>query len=341
MGKPAIVTLFFLTAAVGMAAQGKHGKHKWPRADEISTASLISEAGPSFMIRQKELGRETKVILYGDQRFTDPRNTRVTNPTVRKWIVAKIAEENPDAVLMNGDVPYSGDNRNDYAVFKTETAIWREKHLRVFPALGNHEFHGNPQQALEHWWSAFPELRGRRWYSVQLGDAIYVIVADSDASLLAGSEQLQWLNEQLRHLPESTKFVFIDLHHPPVADIQTRVNVSHNPRPNEIELRDDLDELAPKVRAKIIVCAGHIHNYERFERNGVTYLVEGGGGASPVIVERKPGDLYQDSEYPNYGFVEFDLDGKVMKGSMYRLADAAGATPQWQIKDRFEVAAGN
>jgi hypothetical protein len=28
------------------------------------------------------------------------------------------------------------------------------------------------------------------------------------------------------------------MHHPPVADIQTRLHVDHNPRPNEIALRD-------------------------------------------------------------------------------------------------------
>jgi acid phosphatase type 7 len=159
--------------------------------------------------------------------------------------VQKIAEEHPDAILMNGDVPYSGDVVDDYNVFKTETEKWRTDHLRVYPALGNHEFHGDPQEALEHWWNAFPQMRDRRWYSVQLGKEIYTIALDSDASLKKGSDQLNWLNAQLTNLPRSTRFVFISLHHPPVADFQTRINVSHNPRPNEIELRDDLEELAP------------------------------------------------------------------------------------------------
>ncbi len=164
----------------------------------------------------------------------------MTNPKVRRLLVQKIAEEHPDAILMNGDVPYSGDVVDDYNVFKTETEIWRNDHLRVYPALGNHEFHGDPQEALEHWWNAFPQMRGRRWYSVQLGKKIYTIALDSDTSLKRGSDQLNWLNAQLTNLPGSTRFVFISLHHPPVADFQTTINVSHNPRPNEIELRADL-----------------------------------------------------------------------------------------------------
>jgi hypothetical protein len=278
-----------------------------------------------------------RVITYGDQRFTDQNNTEVTNPVVRRWLVQKIAEEHPSAVLMNGDVPYSGDNPNDYAVYHEETKIWRDEQLRVYPALGNHEFHGDPHEALEHWWTAFPEMRNRRWYSVELGKYIYTIALDTDASLAEGSEERNWLRHQLTHLPRRTRFVLISLHHPPVADFQTRINVSHNPRPNEIGLRDFLESTAPHIKAKIIVIAGHIHNYERFSRSGVVYLVSGGGAAKPVPVERAPDDLYQDNGFPNYHFVEFTLNEDGVEGRMYRLTDPTASTPSWELKDTFQI----
>ena len=334
-----LIILSALLISVFLRAQDEEGKRKGPGPEDLPTYSPISKPGPSFVVSQAEIQKQTKVIVYGDQRFTDPSNTKVTNPKVRRLLVQKIAEEHPDAILMNGDVPYSGDMVDDYNVFKTETEIWRNDHLRVYPALGNHEFHGDPQKALEHWWNAFPQMRGRRWYSVQLGKEIYTIALDSDTSLKRGSDQLNWLNAQLTNLPGSTRFVFISLHHPPVADFQTRINVSHNPRPNEIELRDDLEELAPRVKAKIILSAGHIHNYERFSRSGVIYLVSGGGAASPVTVERTPEDLYQDNRFPNYHFVEFVLNGDSLMGKMYRLADADAETPTWEVKDTFEVQA--
>jgi hypothetical protein len=331
--------LFVLIACNFLPAQEKEAKRKGPGPEDISTDSLISKPGPSFRVPQAEVGSHTKVIVFGDQRFTDPENTKVTNPKVRRLLVQKIAEEHPDAILMNGDVPYSGDVVNDYIVYKSETEIWRQEHLHVYPALGNHEFHGDPQQALEHWWSAFPEMRDRRWYSVELGKDVYTIALDSDTSLAKGSNQLNWLNAQLTGLPKTTRFVFISLHHPPVADFQTRINVSHNPRPNEITLRDDLEALAPQIKARIIVSAGHIHNYERFSRNGVTYLVSGGGAASPVEVERAPDDLYQDKAFPNYHFVEFVSNGNTLEGKMYRLADAKAETPTWELKDSFSIQA--
>ncbi|HEX7159027.1 MAG TPA: metallophosphoesterase [Edaphobacter sp.] len=314
-------------------------KPKTAGPEDLPNSSLISQPGPSFRVAQTELGKDVKVIVYGDQRFTDPANTKVTNPKVRRLLVQKIAEEHPNAVLMDGDVPYSGDVVNDYEVYKTETKIWRDEHLGVYPALGNHEFHGDPQQALEHWWSAFPELRDRRWYSVELGKSIYTIALDSDTYLTKGSQQLNWLNEQLLNLPKTTLFVFINLHHPPVADFQNRINVSHNPRPNEIALRDELEALAPRIKARIIVSAGHIHNYERFSQGGVTFLVSGGGAASPVEVERTPDDLYQDNAFPNYHFVEFSLKGKTLEGRMFRLADPNADNPSWELKDSFSIEA--
>ena len=330
---------FALLLSVSLHAQEEEKKRKGPGPEDLPTSSLISKPGPSFRVPQAEVEKESKVIVYGDQRFTDPANTRVTSPKARRLLVQKIAEEHPDAILMNGDVFYSGDVVNDYIVFQTEMEIWRREHLHVYPALGNHEFHGDPQEALEHWWNAFPEMRDRRWYSVELGKAIYTIALDSDTSLRKGSDQLNWLNAQLMNLPKTTRFVFISLHHPPVADFQTRINVSHNPRPNEIELRDDLEALAPQIKAKIILTAGHIHNYERFSRSGVTYLVSGGGAASPVQVERKPEDLYQDNGFPNYHFVEFVLNGNKVTGKMYRLADVDAETPTWEVKDTFEIEA--
>jgi hypothetical protein len=40
------------------------------------------------------------------------------------------------------------------------------------------------------------------------------------------------------------------------------------------------------------VSAGHIHNYERLERDGVVYLVSGGGGAAPYEIDRTAARRY-------------------------------------------------
>jgi calcineurin-like phosphoesterase family protein len=298
-----------------------------------------SPGGATFSVDEGDLHKPATLIAYGDMRFTDPANREATNPDARQALVARIAQEKPDAILMNGDVPWHGGEKGDYAVYQTETAAWRAGHLRVYPALGNHEFSRcEVAQCLENWWSAFPELRDRRWYSVGLGRQLYAIALDSDTSLLPGSDQRQWLEAQISSLPASVRFVLITMHHPPVADIQKNFNVDHNPRPNEISLADYLKTAAATSRAKFLVSAGHIHNYERAVQDDVVYLVAGGGGAHPYPVERTPSDLYQDTGFPNFHYVKFVLEGDTLKGTMYRL-DLDAATPAWQEKDTFQVRA--
>jgi hypothetical protein len=247
--------------------------------------------------------------------------------------------EKPDVVLLSGDVPWHGNQGGDYDEYRLETRIWRDAHLNIYPALGNHELTGknDMQLCLDNWWKAFPELQGRRWYSVQLGSSVYVLNLDSNSSLLPGSEQIGWIQTQLAGLPSKVRFVFFNLHHPPVVDFQENGDDSHNGRPNESTLAEFLAKAPEKSRVRFIVAAGHIHNYERFFQDGIVYLVSGGGGADPRPIVRGPADLYQDPGFPNYHYVRFVQDGKNLSATMIRVADPDAASPTWQEKDHFEV----
>ncbi len=306
-------------------------------AGTLPTSQLISEPGAAFRIADADLSATPSVIAYGDTRFTDPANVRSTNPKVRRWLVAKIAAEKPAAIVINGDLPLAGDVTNDYAVYQSETQIWRDNHIRVFHTLGNHEFHGDPQQSLENWWNAFPEMRNRRWYAAQVGSRIYVMALDSDTSLAPGSDQGRWIRQQLSALPSTVDFLLVTMHHPPVADVQTHITVEHNPRPNEMALRDLFSEMAPKMHARILVSAGHIHNYERNIVNDVTYLVSGGGGAVPYYVERTKDDQYQSLMFPNYHYVKMTLLKDRLHAEMVRVSDPEADEPSFQVKDRFDL----
>ncbi|HUJ31143.1 MAG TPA: metallophosphoesterase [Candidatus Acidoferrum sp.] len=308
----------------------------WPRNPHVRAPGTDAPPAPTFTISQADLREPLTVIAYGDMRFTDPSNTTATNPTARQALAKRIAEEMPDAILLNGDVPWHGGDQDDYVVYRDETQAWRDAHLRVFPALGNHEFADcEAPQCLANWWAAFPKLKGLRWYSVLLGKRICVIALDSNDSLLPGSEQRHWLESQVASLPAEVQFVLITMHHPPVADIQTRFEVNHNPRPNEIALAEYLRTAAASSKVRFVVIAGHIHNYERFLQDGVVYLVSGGGGAKPYPVDRTPPDLYQDPGFPNYHYVKFVLESGVLSGSTYRFS-VSGA-PAWQAVDAFQV----
>jgi 3',5'-cyclic AMP phosphodiesterase CpdA len=327
-----------LFLAVGIVAC-----HPGPAQEQATVASL-SQPGPTFTVPASEIPKHWTVIGYGDTRFTDPTDTKDTNPIVRRWLVNQIAAEHPDALLISGDLPYKGAVSNDYAVFKTETEIWRTSHLRVYPALGNHELNGGEAVGLGNWWAAFPELNQRRWYSVSFGNAWFLNI-DSNAPLTAGSQQQAWIADQLKSLPKAVQFVFITMHHPVVGD--DGPGNSHNVRPNEAALGELLSTIAPTLRARITVICGHVHNYERFQKDGVTYLVAGGGAARPYKVDRNAQDLFKTSDEVNYHYITFRFDGKTVHAEMHRLANPDGAGPDtaraettkpgWEVKDSFEI----
>jgi acid phosphatase type 7 len=301
-------------------------------------AAGSARAAPTFSVPDSSLSDPLVLIAYGDIRFTQPGETGASSPKARRALVAKIAAENPAAIFINGDLPWHGITE-DYEVYRTETHVWRDKALKVYPALGNHEFAACFQSScLDHWWTAFPQLRGLRWYSVAIGSKVLGIALDSVTSLMPGSEQRAWLESQLASLDSAVRLVLIVIHHPPVADLQTVKLVDHNARPNEQALAAYLTGAAAHSTARFIVSAGHIHNYERLAEGGVTYLVSGGGGATPYEIDRPPEDLYRGAEFPNYHYMRFELHGTALSGEMIRLEDPAAANPaHWQVKDRFEV----
>lgn len=324
-----IVTYFLLYLAIAFAG--------WPAVSQVQTAA--GDRQPLFRIADSQLSPSPVVISYGDMRFTDPQETAATNPKVRRWLVDAIAKEKPDALLLGGDVVWHGQVANDYAEYELETAPWRAAHIFISATLGNHELNGDDQEkCLQNWWNAFTKLRGKRWYSVQLGSKLFVLNLDSNSSLLPGSEQAKWLGEQLASLLPSVKFVFLNLHHPPIADPLPDPKEDVSPRPNEIALAEFLKTSARQKQARIIVNAAHVHNYERFLQDGVVYLVSGGGGAKPSAPPpRGSADLYQERSDPNYHYVKFVLHEDTIEAQMIRVADPLAETPRWEVKDRFQV----
>ncbi|MBV9344905.1 MAG: metallophosphoesterase [Gammaproteobacteria bacterium] len=304
----------------------------------LSTAAA-AQTGPLLRLDPAP-SEPLRFIAYGDMRFTDPAETEHTNPNARQALVRQIAAEKPAVVLLNGDVPWYGGSKGDYAEFALETAVWREQGIAAYPALGNHEFKDCEEaDCLENWWAAFPKVARQRWYALEITPRLRAIALDSNAALVRGSPQRAWLERQMHELPASVDFLFVFLHHPPTADLQ-REHTDHNPRPNERSLGAYLRQLAPSLHARLIVCAGHIHNYERRREGGIVYLVSGGGGAHPVPVVRARGDLYHGPGFPNYHYLRFTLAGATLRGEMMRLADYDAPLPQdWRLEDTFEITA--
>jgi tartrate-resistant acid phosphatase type 5 len=135
---------------------------------------------------------------------------------------------------------------------------------RFFPALGNHDWYTpGAKPYLEY----FTLPGNERYYDVVWGP-VHLFVLDSDPNepdgVLADSVQADWLRTHLAASPARWQLVF--MHHPPYS------SAMHGPT---VAMQWPYAEWGADL-----VMAGHDHAYERFEIEGLTYVVTGLGGAS-------------------------------------------------------------
>jgi acid phosphatase type 7 len=299
-----------------------------------------ADGPPHFDVPVARAAGPLTFVVYGDTRFTEQPGA--ANPLARRALVARIASEHPAAILIGGDVVFRGSDPEDYATYHSETAEWAQRKTPAFPALGNHEFKGcdpasEDSSCLENWWNAFGELKLRpyRWYSVSIGPSILALLLDSDSALKAGSDQRAWLEQQFSaaNADPRIEFILIVLHYPPVRDpIFPRGK-------DEAEVERYLSGRvrAKTLRAGVLVIGSHVHNYERFIRSGITYLVSGGGGAPPRSVLRMSHELSRLRTRVNFHYLRLTLADHRLTGTMVRFdADDHSGNP-WSEPDRFEV----
>lgn len=279
-----------------------------------------------------------RFVAYGDSRFADPSITSGTNPRVRKWLAERIAGEHPNAVLLTGDTPFIGARAEDWRVFQEESAPWRAQGIIELPATGNHEIRGGAAAGIANYLANFPQLKNHRYYSALLG-SVEVISLDCTQGTGPASAQTRWFAAQLDHLPPQVDFLFILFHLPWMADEQSRVLVGLPPT-NAVSLRNILDSRMRRIRARIVVFNGHIHNYERFERDGVEYIITGGGGAEPYpVLFRGKDDLYRDLGFPVYHYVVIDVANRQLHAVMWKVKEPGADQLTLEAKDQFTLTA--
>jgi Icc-related predicted phosphoesterase len=279
-----------------------------------------------------------RFVAYGDTRFHDPTDTEAANPPVRVALVHAIADANPAFVCFTGDIVYNGDDVNDWKTWDTETSVWRDKNIPVYPALGNHDLHGDPNIALGNYFQRFPNLKNSRYYSVKSANTL-MLVLDSSLDESSGS-QGQWLVNKLDTIPADVDFVFLMFHHPPYTSSSDdkKYGGGHSARSTEQQLAKMLETRQPHTRARFVVFSGHVHNYERHEHGGVTYFVSGGGAAHAYPIERAPDDPFQSKQI-NYHYLLVEVDHRQLKVTMNRV-ELVDGKPVWTQPDSVKIAAG-
>jgi len=194
----------------------------------------------------------------------------------------------------------------------------------LIPVLGNHE--RDSLSYYQHF--SLPPGGGRlgkRWWALHWGD-VAIVGLDSNAKRPQDLvEQLEWAKAQLSG-PEPHKIVIF--HHPVFSS-----DAAYGPG------SEGLQALWHPVfvdRGVDLVLSGHAHNYERIVRDGVTYLVVGGGGANLYrLGTRVPGSVVGVENHHFYVAVRADSQGISVRVVGVAQVQGEKVIPERRILDEF------
>lgn len=168
--------------------------------------------------------------------------------------MARYAEENGvAAILTTGDNFYS-----DNAELLLAPLEWAYKGaIPIWISWGNHDMESaRRREVVEAAFRSPPHWTVHPWGQIE------IVILDSNQ--VESAEQLDFLARTLEDSQRSTVVVF---HHPPLSCSQNG------------DTQTVLDSWVPRFDDDVVlVLSGHDHNYQRFEDDGVTYVVSGGGG---------------------------------------------------------------
>ena len=208
-----------------------------------------------------------RFAVIGDYGLTGPAEADVA---------ALVSGWNPDFVITVGDNNYpSGDastiDANVGAYYASFIHPYRGAHgpgasaNAFFPALGNHDWLAPDARPYLDYFSGLPG--NQRYYDLVRGP-VHLFALDSDPSEPDGtsstSVQALWLKGRLA--ASAARFRVVFFHHPPYSSSSVHGSTTTMQWPF-------------REWGATAVLAGHDHTYERLEVDGLSYFVNGLGGA--------------------------------------------------------------
>jgi 3',5'-cyclic AMP phosphodiesterase CpdA len=249
-------------------------------------------------------------IVYGDTRSRHDVHRRVMTELLKHGI--------PDFVLQTGDMVVDGDDSSLWPVFfDIEKDLLRQ--TVFFPSLGNHE------RNTDYFSNFF--LKDNPYYSFNWGNGHFIVLNSDIGNVAAGQRgkdtywaaQTQWLEDDLER-NQKAEYRFVIAHHPPFTAVASRQG--QNPH---------MTALTPLFEKYHVTAAlfGHDHNYQHYLKNGIHYVVTGGGGA-PLYDVSKPAPGITQKVVSIENFVKVSADSA---GLHFEAIDINGRT----IEVRYPV----
>jgi hypothetical protein len=187
-------------------------------------------------------------------------------------VLSQVLPHDPDFTIHGGDIQYYASALETYALWFQLMAPLLQQGA-IMPAVGNHESEKPDEYQdyfLRFWGGAgFDEMN--EYYRFEYG-GVWFFAVNTELDFHADSAQGMWLTSQLAYAQQQPGF---------------RFSIVYQHRPyltcgDSDEHSEELAGLEPsflQYGVKLVVQA-HMHGYERFLHDGLTFITSGGGGGA-------------------------------------------------------------
>ena len=285
-------------------------KEKWIKGLLLFGVVLLI-AFPSYARSIKEVNQSIKQVQSIEPSFQfavvgDSRD----GEKVYTQLMRKILERKPHFLIHLGDMISKPHEKEWQAFFE----ISKQVDLPLFPVVGNHDV-GTTTLGEEIYRKQFSLPEGKTYYAFRAGWVLFVILDSEKGRGRIIKEQWSWLEDILSSSKETFKLVFI---HRPLFLPADSLKTGRAMDKFQLE-RDNLHQLFSQTKVNAVF-AGDDHRYDRREKDGILYLISGGGGA-PLTSFKERGGYFH--------YVWISVQKEKIEGEVVDLEE--------QIQDKFVI----
>jgi 3',5'-cyclic AMP phosphodiesterase CpdA len=259
-----------------------------------SYAESIREVSQNIE-RLKSINPPFQFALIGDSRDGEEVYVR---------LMGRSLERKPHFFIHLGDMIPHPEEKEWQKFFE----VSKPMDVPFFPAVGNHEIFANGRgEKLYREQFHLPE--GKTYYAFRAGGILFIILDSEAGRGKILNDQFSWLVETLSSSEERFKLVFV--HRPlfvPVDSLKRGRAMDRYP----LE-RDRLHRLFLRTGVKAVF-QGDDHRYDRMEKDGILYLITGGGGAPLASFKIRGGFFHYvwiSAQQEKVGGEAVDLEGRI------------------------------
>lgn len=209
------------------------------------------------------------------------QNTKAT-----QTILDHIIKLHPTVLYWLGDIVSLGFRTRKWRTIDQFLEKCRSVGTSVYAIMGNHDVMGRPRKGARNFQQRFPDHVNTGY--VQVTDGIAVVMLNSNFSTMSGDEivkQQSWYEDTLKTLDaDSTiRVIIVTCHHAPYSNSKLVGS-------SKLVQQRFVPAYVASQKAKLFI-TGHSHAFERYEFEGKTFLVIGGGGGLRQPLNTSPSRL--------------------------------------------------